>query len=108
MGLILLFLISVSGCELNPLKKLTNPGGNDEVLNNSSWVGDWVIYDDDIRTQGGIVFTTGYDHQSVDFRVENKDCPEGNMCFKYAWDGGKTYNYSDQVWQHYYCQLNLI
>ena len=104
--IVFLLLVFISGCELNPFDKLLDPT-TEGTLGNTSW-GDWVIYDDDLRTEGSIMFIPGYEHQEVDFRVADQNSPQGSKCFKYSWDGEEIYNYDIKDYQHAWCCLSFI
>ena len=98
--LLILFLFS---CDKGPpLSKLYNPGG-DEILS-SEW-GDWIIYDDALKTRGGMSAFTGI--QELDF--ECKDNPwSGNRCIKFSWDGNDVVAGETGNPQHGYCGFSLV
>ncbi len=104
--IIFLLIVFMSGCELNPFDKLLDPT-TEGTLGNTSW-GDWVVYDDDLRTEGTIMFMPGWENQEVEFRVAGQGSPQGNKCFKYSWNGEDVYNWDTNLWQHAWCCLSFI
>ncbi len=73
------------GCEKNPMRHLINPL-SDGALGNVSW-GEWVVYDDDVKTRGDIMLSPTDAHQVIEEVSENPY--SGKRCLKYYWDGEK-------------------
>ncbi|MDA7857871.1 hypothetical protein N9A72_00055 [bacterium] len=103
--IIIMFLI---GCDRHPLSRLTDPT-NDGALNKTVW-GDWVIYDDDMRTRGAVMFIpSNGDHQSIDFYVDDSESDhKRDKCIKYTWDGGDLYWEDEGDDEHSWAGVKLI
>jgi len=73
------------------------------------WSGTWVLYDDELKTGGGIMFYTepnpnNPNSQTLDVSyIEN-----GNKCIRYFWDGDVSYDSTWNVWQDKWCGMALI
>ncbi len=98
-----LSMLSVYSCDKGPrLSRLYDPG-TEEIIS-SGW-GDWVIYDDMLKTRGDVNAFT--EIQDLDF--EYKDNPyQGNRCIKFSWDGSDIIDYADGTTQHNFCGFGLV
>ncbi|MCX5778434.1 MAG: hypothetical protein NTU66_04365 [Elusimicrobia bacterium] len=86
-------LAIASGCEHNPLGKLIDPTTSN-TTNASS--GTWVIFGDELRTNGAIQFLTTAEGQSLDFTCTDRPYA-GMKCMKYSWDGSAVTPYDTGV-----------
>ncbi|MGA2090848.1 MAG: hypothetical protein ABSH12_05230 [Endomicrobiales bacterium] len=83
-----ILLMSLSGCDSNPIGKLVDPTVSNTT---GQFSGTWVIYNDGaLRITGGfppaIMFMTTPEGQTLD--LNSTDHPySGNFCLKYAWNG---------------------
>ncbi|MCB4792311.1 MAG: hypothetical protein LHV68_10570 [Elusimicrobia bacterium] len=104
--ILLIIFIFFTGCEKNPVKKLINPADSNAI---GIWDtnGDWVIYDDEIKTGGAILFFNSLDNQVLDFNC--RDNPHsGSKCLKYSWNGKDVYAYgATPGLEHDYCGFSL-
>jgi hypothetical protein len=84
MALILPFL---AGCEKSPTNRLLNPDGDGRA---SGWTGSWMLFDDELHTDGnnveGWLFTWGSNF-NVDFNCTDNPY-KGKKCIKMDWNGG--------------------
>jgi hypothetical protein len=90
LAFVLLGAACLAGCDRKPINKLVDP-----TLNNTTgnWSGRWVIYDDELRTGGGVsTFTT---FNGVDLDFDSRETPySGSTCIKFFWNGGEVTPYS--------------
>ncbi len=99
--MILGFLI-LAGCEKNPIDRLTNPMPDGAVPDTS---GIYVVYDDELKTGGGVAFTPGGENQTID--MENTDSPQlSKKAIRYEWNGGDVFHSTSP--QHLYAGFILI
>ncbi|MCG3206216.1 MAG: hypothetical protein KCHDKBKB_02949 [Elusimicrobia bacterium] len=85
-SLIFISLLIVSSCKTNPIDRLTNPLPDGDVSQSS---GLFIIYDDELKTEGGLAFIPGGENQTIDL----SDVSEPHRTvrqIKYAWNGGDT------------------
>lgn len=102
-GLLLVFLFL--GCEKNPVKNFRSPV-NDAALN--AWGDEWYIYDDKLRTGGGIMYYASVDNQTFD--LSNTVSPYNNSkyCILYSWNGDNIYDYDSQAYETTWTGLAII
>lgn len=81
-------LLLLAGCEKNPIDRLTNPM-SDGALSQSS--GTLVIYDDEVKTAGGLGFIPHGENQSVDVRDAGSPRRTVNQ-IRYSWNGQDVLN----------------
>lgn len=76
------------------------------------WSGVWVLYDDELKTGGGIMFYTEPAPSNPNSQTIDLSCTEypysGNKCLKYSWDGSESYDSTWKVWQNKWCGMALI
>lgn len=85
-------LITVfAGCEKNPVNRLIDPTISNTTGN---WSGEWVIYDDEIRTGGTVMMFNTMDGQELDFSSRDNS-KSGSKCIKYSWNGGDVTAYKN-------------
>jgi hypothetical protein len=80
--MLLLSILILTSCDQNPLDKLYDPTGDGAL--GGEW-GDWVIYDDQLNTRGGVMLCPTDEHQTFSEVTENPH--SGTKCIKYSWDG---------------------
>lgn len=90
LAFVLLGAAGLSGCDRKPINKLVNPTVNNTTGN---WSGRWVIYDDELRTGGGVSTFTTFDGVSLDF-ASRENPFSGSTSIKFFWDGGDVTPYS--------------
>lgn len=112
----ILFFLVLIGCDQNPFDKLYDPTGDGALR--GEW-GPWVIYDDQLKTRGGVMLCPSDEHQTFAEVTENPR--SGERCIKYSWDGtlvwsekhGKLVNWTAAVlivaptWRDYGQEKNL-
>jgi hypothetical protein len=80
--IVVLFL--VAGCEKNPANRFVNPAPAQNPT--GTYSGQWIIYDDELKTGGTVMFLTSSDGQQ--FNLSCYDNPHsGTKCIEYSWDG---------------------
>ena len=99
--LCLSFLVFV-GCEKNPVDRLTNPLDDGSVPGSS---GIFVIYDDELKTGGGVAFIPGGENQSIDFSDRSGPL-DGKKSLRYSWNGGDVTN--STATQHLFAGFMLM
>lgn len=76
------------------------------------WSGVWVLYDDELKTGGGIMLYTEPPPSNPNSQVIDPFCSEnpysGSKCLKYSWDGDVSYDSNWNVWQNKWCGMALI
>jgi hypothetical protein len=86
-------LFIFAACEKKPVNRLVNPSAS-ETTGSSTWPGPWVVYDDEIKTGGGVGRFTTPEGQELDF--SSRENPHsGNNCIKFSWDGGEVTAYAN-------------
>jgi len=81
-----LTLFGFSSCKKNPIDRLTNPLPGGAVPQSS---GIFIIYQDELKTGGGLGFIPGGENQAID--LANADSPRlTNRQILYAWNGSPT------------------
>jgi hypothetical protein len=89
------------GCEKNPVDRLTNPMP-DGALSQTS--GTYVVYDDELRTGGGLGYIPGGENQTAD--VSDFSSPRRTISqLRYSWNGQDVSNGS--VLQHLFAGFSL-
>ena len=79
-----LLLTVLAGCSKNPVSKLIEPV---TVNKSQSWTTDWRIYEDELKTNGGVLMIGWGNGFVIDF--ESRENPyQGVKCMKVYWDGG--------------------
>jgi hypothetical protein len=111
--LILAFVIAliisfITGCsDVKVEDRLVNPI---PLGATGKWSGVWVLYDDELKTGGGIMFYTEPNPENPTSQTLNVSYTEenGNKCMKYSWDGDISYDSTWKVWQDKWCGMALI
>jgi len=102
----LLFPLIAAGCKRNPVERLTNPYPDGAVPESS---GIYTLYDDELKTGGGVAFIPGGENQSIDFQDRSSPRVSANQ-IRYSWSGGDVF--SDELappaFQHLFAGFNLI
>ncbi|MCB4756048.1 MAG: hypothetical protein LHV69_03295 [Elusimicrobia bacterium] len=94
--------LSVSGCRRNPIERLSDPLPDGAVPNSS---GVYVIYDDELKTGGGMMFIPGGENQNINF-LDQGAAPQGFANISYSWNGADVMNSTTP--QHLYAGFSLI
>lgn len=79
----LLLAISLSGCKKNPVDRLINPLEGGSVPGSS---GIYTIYDDELKTAGGLIFIPGGENQSLELTDVSSPRRNRNHA-RYSWNG---------------------
>ncbi|MCX5782626.1 MAG: hypothetical protein NT145_08020 [Elusimicrobia bacterium] len=79
-----------SACDKNPADKILNPT---TIVTAASWSGPYVIYDQELRTGGDVVFFTSQEGQTLDFSCYERPA-DGSKCLKFSWDGSEVTDYN--------------
>ena len=98
------FALTFAGCEKNPVERLTNPlpGG---VVPQASEV--YTIYDDELKTGGGLAFIPGGENQVIDLRDQSGPRRSTNH-IRYVWNGGDVFNAETGQNQHLFAGFQLL
>lgn len=94
----------LAGCESNPLGRLINPERSDASVAPS---GRWLIFGDELRTNGATMFLTTDEGQKLDFNCLERPY-DGEKCIKYSWDGSAVTQYSNGLRQSDFVGFMLI
>lgn len=93
------------GCRRNPIERLTNPVPEGAVPQSS---GTFVLYDDELKTGGGVGFIPGGQNQTIDFS-DRSDPRRTTTQIRYTWSGQDVF--SDQLtppaYQHLFAGFSL-
>ena len=85
LGVSLLLLV---GCKRDPTDRLVDSNLSGSVPQIS---GIFHIFDDELKTAGGLGFVPGGENQSIDLRDQSS--PRGGLAqIRYAWNGGEVFN----------------
>ncbi|MBV9079982.1 MAG: hypothetical protein JO102_02560 [Elusimicrobia bacterium] len=76
----------LTACRRNPIERLVNPVPEGAVPGIS---GVYVIYDDELKTGGGVEFIPGGENQSADFADSSSGRRTARQ-IKYQWNGGNV------------------
>lgn len=76
----------LSGCNKNPINQLIEPDTNNNTVQVS---GQWILYGDEIMTDGGVMFISWGQNYSVDFSCRENP-RAGVKCTKIYWSGGSV------------------
>jgi len=87
-GLLLLVLGSTASCKKNPVDRLTNPLPDGSVPQSS---GIYVIYDDELKTVGGLSFIPEAGNQSINL-VDQSSPQRSRIQTRYSWNGQSVLN----------------
>lgn len=101
-----LSFILFAGCERNPVDRLVNPIFDGAVPQTS---GIFVVFDDELKTGGGIQLIPGGENQSLN--AQDRSLPQrSRIQFQYSWNGGNVtnFNVSPAVLQHAFAGMQLI
>jgi len=75
--------VLASGCRTNPVERLSDPVADGAVPKTS---GVFTLYDDELKTGGGLAFIPLADNQSID--LQNHDAPRfSHAQIQYVWNG---------------------
>jgi hypothetical protein len=100
----MLLLAGMSGCENAPINNLVNP----TIANTTgAWSGEWVLYDDEIKTGGTVMMFATLEGQELDFSWQSNPY-QGTKCIKYSWDGRDVTTYKTNAIEHDYVGFALI
>ncbi len=84
--LTLLLLSPLGSCKKNPVDRLTNPNPDGAVPQNS---GIYIIYDDELKTGGGLGLIPGGENQTIDLS-DISEPRRSSLQIRYQWNGGDT------------------
>jgi len=106
--LITIHYLLITGCsDQNPSDRLINPIPKG-ATNTTQWsTKPWVIYDDELKTGGGMMYYSSSDGQKLDF-ASTENPRSGTKCIKYSWNGSSVYDYGRQIWQKDWCGWGII
>ncbi len=96
-------LLAGSACKKNPIDRLSNPVP-DGAVNGIS--GTYFIYDDDLKTGGGLAFIPGGENQSADV-LDNSQPQLTLNQIRYSWNGGPVFDYEHGVFQYRFAGFNF-
>lgn len=83
-----LALSAAPGCDKHPADRLVDPTSSNIT---GVWSGKWVLYDDEIKTNGAqMPFNEG---ATQDFRYTDNP-RSGKMCIRYSWDGSPVLTFA--------------
>lgn len=99
-----LLLAVISGCDKKPMNKFVNPS-SDAAL--GLWSGTWLIYGDNLNTGGGFSLFTSLDNCTLDYQSPDY-AYSGKYSLKYAWNGGKVFDYGSGGYEGYYTGVSFI
>lgn len=101
---LLMIPLFLGACRDNPVERLANPltGG---VVPQSSGI--YTIYDDELKTGGGLAFIPGGENQSIDLENQEGERRSTNH-IKYVWNGGNIFNSETGEFQHLFAGFNLF
>jgi hypothetical protein len=100
---ILAVLLLLTACKRNPVDRLVDPTA-DGVVPGSSGI--YTIFDDEIKTGGGLGLIPGADNQTID--VTDQSAPKRSIhAIRYAWNGKDVYNFETGQYQHDFAGFHL-
>jgi hypothetical protein len=89
---IISLMIFLVGCsKKKQLENLVDPTG-EHALN--TWMPEWVLYDNEVKTGGGIAKYTSDNGQSLDISYDDGD---NNKCIRYYWNGDEVYDFDKKI-----------
>ncbi len=83
---LMLGLLGTTACKRNPIDRLTNPLPDGDVSQNS---GVYIIYDDELKTSGGLGFFPGGSNQFIDL-ADITEPRRTARNIRYFWTGAPT------------------
>lgn len=86
--LLIFTLFGMTACKKNPVDRLTNPLPDGDVSQSS---GVYVVYDDELKTGGGLAFIPGGGNQFVDLS-DVSEPRRTNRQARYTWTGADVAN----------------
>jgi hypothetical protein len=88
--LISLIILSAAGCsKKNQLENLADPT-SEHALN--TWSPEWVLYDNEIKTGGGIALYTNGSAQVLDVLFNDAG---NNKAIRFSWNGDEVFDYNE-------------
>ena len=103
MRYLIFLLIFLSSCE-NRVDQIFKDPENTPLFYRGVYSNVFTIYDDELKTGGGMMFYASPDNQELDFEYSD----DGNKVIKYRWNGGDVYDYDSKSWEHNWCGFGLI
>lgn len=85
-----------SSCKRNPIDRLVDPLPDNSLPQSS---GVYMIYDDELRTGGGLAFIPGPESQEIDLAARVTPRRSINT-IRYFWNGNDVFNSSTGMFQH--------
>lgn len=101
-GLAVVFAILAAGCKRNITDRLVDPNVNAAVPQSS---GLFTVYDDELKTGGGLGFIPGGENQSIDL-LDQTDPRRSIAQIRYSWNGNDVL--SDGTPQHLFAGFSLL
>lgn len=95
--------ILTGGCRRNPIERLSSPLDDGAVPQTS---GVYMLFDDELKTGGGVGFIPGGQNQSIDFT--DHSAPRGAASVRYYWNGGDVFNDETNEWQHLFAGFSFV
>ena len=93
--------LALAACERNPVDRLVNPNDQGGVPQ----FGDtYVIFDDELKTGGGVGLIPGGENQTLDFRAPSDI---GSFSIQYVWNGKDVFNSETGEFQHLFAGFAL-
>lgn len=86
-------LFVFAACDKKPVNRLANPTTSN-TTGSTVWTAPWIVYDDEIKTGGGIARFTTPEGQVLDF-ASTENPHSGLDCVKFSWDGSEVRPYAD-------------
>lgn len=97
-------VLLLSACRRNPIERLTNPYPDGAVPQSS---GVYTLYDEELKTGGGVSFNPGGENQSINFA--DHDAPHsGANQIRYVWNGGDVFDSKSMVFEHVDAGFSLV
>jgi hypothetical protein len=93
-----------AGCDKNPVERLSNPLSDGSVPQSS---GVFVIYDDELKTGGGLAFIPGGENQSIDL-TDTSEPRRSAHSLRYIWNGEDVFNHDTGLFQHDFAGFQLL
>jgi hypothetical protein len=95
--------LAFGACKRNPIDRLTDPVPSGAVSGSS---GVYIIYDDELKTGGGLGFIPGGENQSINLAEPNPII--GHSQIRYTWNGGDIYSSTLAAQQHLFAGFSLL
>lgn len=105
--LALLMMVSVTGCKRNPVDRLTDPNPQSVVPYDPTSPREFMIFDDEITTGGGLGLIPGGDNQSIDV-TDHSSPRRSTNALRYQWNGQDVFSFETGQFQHLFAGFNMF